>query len=154
MGSEVVTTVDIILYVITGFCTFVYIQFGLRMYLFMNLGNKQQLIAKSVLTEDTCQTRDPVSATNSVSWLLQLQTVSILNNVLISSFLILAFFSVSLGFVNHWSELEKIKHYIKYNNWQYGPLNQKGVSVDDFVWALNCLTFYLIHISGSGSIQV
>ncbi|AWO97913.1 putative mucin-19-like isoform 3 [Scophthalmus maximus] len=27
-------------------------------------GNKQQLIAESVLTEDTCQTRDPVSAVN------------------------------------------------------------------------------------------
>lgn len=46
---------------------FVCIQFALRIYVFlMKLGNKQQLIAESVLADDTCQTRDPVFAENEV----------------------------------------------------------------------------------------
>lgn len=38
------------------------------LYLFMKLGNKQQLITESVLTEETCQIRDIVSPVNTVSW--------------------------------------------------------------------------------------
>lgn len=34
--------------------------------LFMKPGDKQQLIAGSVLADDTCRVRDPVSAENSV----------------------------------------------------------------------------------------
>lgn len=46
--------------------TVVYRHFAQRMHLSMNLGNEQQLIRGSALTDDTCQTRDPVSVPNPV----------------------------------------------------------------------------------------
>uniref|UniRef100_A0A3Q2W667 VWFD domain-containing protein n=1 Tax=Haplochromis burtoni TaxID=8153 RepID=A0A3Q2W667_HAPBU len=46
--------------------TVVYRHFAQRMHLFMNLGNEQQLIRGSTLTDDTCQTRDRVSVPNPV----------------------------------------------------------------------------------------
>lgn len=46
--------------------TVVYRHFAQRMHLFVNLGNEQQLIRGSALTDDTCQTRDPVSVPNPV----------------------------------------------------------------------------------------
>lgn len=46
---------------------FVYIKSPKRTCVFLYSDNEQQLVRESVLPDDTCQTRDSVSAPNSVS---------------------------------------------------------------------------------------
>lgn len=94
----------------------------------MKLGNTQQLIKESVLTEETCQTKDPVSVVNPVSQLCMTDFCNLKVDIVVMLLVLLPCMYFLSIFPIHWKE----KHRVSIN-WCY--------------WLFRYSDFIVYHVS-------